>query len=321
MTSQDSAKQSTGDNPKRRKVLVRAQEEDLPRIEFTARDLEILHAVYECRALTTQQIQRRFFPAQQGSRGGLVSCQQRLKLLFHHGYLHRDEQAIRLREGRAPLVYFLDKPGAAVLAKHLQVEVTDLDWHPRDNAAGAGQLFLTHLLKTNDVRIALELAAAQTEWQLHVWLDERNLRRRQMKDYVEVVDDQGRMQQMALVPDSYFALMGPDAVFHHFLEIDLRTTTGASSRSGHRDWVRRVQAYMAYHRSGRYQARYQSSFFRVLTVTTSERRLAHLKEITEQARGGTEFWYTSFPVLSAETALTAPIWQVAGQEEPLALLF
>jgi len=33
----------------------------------------------------------------------------RLKLLFHHGYLFRDEQPTKLTEGRRPLVYVLDQ--------------------------------------------------------------------------------------------------------------------------------------------------------------------------------------------------------------------
>jgi hypothetical protein len=199
--------------------------------------------------------------------------------------------------------------------------MTKLDWHPRDNAAGAGQLFLAHLLKTNDVRIAIERAAAQTEWQVNPWLDERTLRRRQMKDYIEILDSQGSKQQVAVVPDGYFALVKLDDEFHHFIEIDLHTTTGTSSRSAHRDWVRRVQAYIAYYRSEKYQARYHSDTFRVLTVTTSERRLAHLKEITEHTGGKARFFFTTYEALSAETALTAPIWHVAAQEGLLPLLY
>lgn len=321
MTSPASAKQPADGKTPRRKVLVRATGDRLPALQLTPRDLAILHGVYVCRALTTPQIQRWFFgEAPENRRGPTVRCQTRLARLFHHGYLYRDEQATRLREGRQPLVYFLDRRGAEVVAGYLHVPLRDLDWQPRDNAAGAGQLFLTHLLKTNDVRIALELAAAQSEWQIDPWLDERSLRRRQMKDRVELPDGQGRTRQMAVVPDGYFALLRPDIAFYHFVEIDLRTTIGLSGRADRRDWARRIQAYVAYHRSGQYQARYGSDTFRVLTVTTDRQRLSHLKTITERVGGKARFWFTTFAALAQANALTAPIWQVAGRSEALALL-
>ena len=60
------------------------------------------------RALTSEHIQALHFP----TKAGRTHCQMRLKLLFHHGYLFRDEQPTRLTEGRRLLVYFLDQKGA-----------------------------------------------------------------------------------------------------------------------------------------------------------------------------------------------------------------
>lgn len=321
MTSPASENPPNHPKPTRRKTLVRATDEALPSMQLTARDLAILNGLYTCRALTTPQIQRWFFQAAPDTlRGATVRCQARLKLLFHHGYVARDEQPVRLAEGRRPLVYFLDRRGADTLAGMLHVKRTELDWRPQDILAGASHLFLTHLLKTNDVRIALELAATAGGCALMRWLDERMLRRAQMKDLVVITDPHGRRRQIAVVPDSYFAVSQGETAYHQFLEIDLHTTTGLSQRDDHRDWARRVQAYVTYHQTGKYQARYHAENFRVLTVTTDHQRLAHLKTITEQAGGRARFWFTTLASISPETVLSTPIWQVAGRAGLLPLL-
>ena len=127
----------------RRRLLVRAQDDNLPPFKLTKRDMAIINACYEYRALTSQQLQRLFF--RHGTdRGQLTQCQLRLKLLYHHGYLYRDEQPTKMSDGRRPLVYFLDRKGAAMLAEYLEIPVTDLDWSSKNNAAGAKHL---HLLR------------------------------------------------------------------------------------------------------------------------------------------------------------------------------
>ncbi len=318
MTSPSLQNLATEQRQPRRKMLVRDDRNDLPGIRLTLRDIAIILAVYVCRALTTDQIRERFFA------GSRVACQQRLKLLFHHEYLHRDEQPTKLHEGRQPLIYFLDKRGAEVLADYMGIETEELDWRPRDNVSGAGNQFLAHLLKTNDVRLAIEQAVDNTDYSVLQWLDERELRRRQRTTQVTVKLSTGRTQKVAVVPDGYFALQTNRGIDHYFIEIDLRTTIGMSSSSGRRDWVRRVKAYEAFHSSGLFKSRYQAEHFRVLTVTTGPRRLANLEEITEKAglrmlapdvRGENRFWYTTFDELNSETVLASPIWQVAGHDE------
>ena len=52
---------------------------------------------------------------------------------------------------------------------------------------------------------------------------------------------------------------------------------------------------------------------RVLTVTTSEKRLSNLKLVTESAGGRELFWSSTFDQATAESVSTDPIWQVAGE--------
>lgn len=311
---------SKGSRGPQRKRLERAVE-NLPALSVVPRDIAICNAVYEYRAMIASQIQQLLFPARNGNmRSMLVQTQDRLKRLFHHGYLARDEQPVKLSEGRLPLVYFLEKKGASLLADQLGVEVGALDWTPRHNAGGASHLFINHLLRTNDVRVALTAALQQANYLLVRWLDDRTLKRQHWKDYVSIAEPDGRLVQRAIVPDGYVQFSDGQYQYHQFLEVDLATVVGRSSVVGRRDWAQKVQTYLAYYETGGYQARYESTSLRVLTVTTSQERLAHLKSVTEEAGGRSRFWFTTFAELTSEWALHEPIWQMAGKTDRYVLV-
>lgn len=301
----------------RLKTLIRSTSPELPSLRLTKRDIEIINACYEYRALTSAQIHTLIFARDQVSQ---QRCHHRLKLLFHHGYLHRDEQPTRLSEGRRPLIYFLDRKGAQLLAGYLSISLAELDWDPKDTVAGTSHLFIDHLLKTNDVRIAISLAAQKENVTIEQWIDDKTLRSRQMKDYVTLADAKQHDRKVAIVPDGYFHLTVGDRQSHHFVETDMCTVVGLSTKSGRRDWAKKVRSYLAYHGSGQFQARYHTSSFRVLTVTTGQRRLANLKKITEEAGGKSRFWFTTFEQLTSDTVLSQPIWQIAGREGEYSLV-
>ena len=295
----------------RLKTLVRSTSPELPSLRLTKRDIQIINACYEYRALSSAQIHSLLFEHDQVSQ---QRCHHRLKLLFHHGYLHRDEQPTRLSEGRRPLIYFLDRKGAQLLAGYLDLSPSELDWDPKDTVAGASHLFIDHLLKTNDVRIAITQSAQKENAAIEQWIDDKTLKSRQMKDYVTLADAKQHERRVAVVPDGYCHLTAGDRQSHHFVETDMCTVVGLSTKSGRRDWAKKVRSYLAYHESGQFKDRYHTSSFRVLTVTTGERRLANLKKITEEAGGKSRFWFTTFEQLTSDTALNQPIWQIAGRE-------
>jgi hypothetical protein len=289
--------------------LVRASSAELPPFRLTGRDIEVIQAVYLYRALTAAQIQTLLFPTANGQANS--RCRYRLQMLYQTGYLRREELPARPSEGRRPLVYCLDRKGARLLAQRAATEVEQLDWNPRQKLPGP--FFLEHLLATNEVRIALVLATRARGWQITRWLDDKALKSDQMKDYVTLSGPRGGRQRAAVVPDGYFVLDTGQYVYHHFLEMDLGTVTGEASLWGKRDWARKVAAYLAYDRSGGYQARYHAQSWRVLTVTTSATRLQHLKAAAEKTGGKLRFWFTTYAQVTMESVLTEPIWQEAGQ--------
>lgn len=290
----------------------------------TRRDLAIIEAVYAFRALTTPQIEALLFhgnpsqfqpTARQPQSGRTNRCRHRLKVLYHYGYLHREELPVPLSYGRKPLVYFLDKRGKETLCRWYGLDPQEIDWEPRLNTVG--EPFIEHLLQTNDIRVAVTVAAQRHSFTLATWLDDRTLRKAQNRDYVLLHGPKGtRPRRVAVVPDGYFHLQNPE--FHFVLETDRRTVVGQYSRWGGKDWSRKVRAYIAYFtppapgQPSIYEQRFGTSKLRVLTVTTGPTRLENLKHITEQAGGRDRFWFTTFDQLTPQTVLTEPIWQKAG---------
>jgi hypothetical protein len=296
--------------------LRRAEQAERPGMRLTTRDAAIIMAVYRYRVLTTLQIQALFFQQNKKESNSTsptkinTRCQHRLQLLFHNGYLMRDEQPQKLADGRKPLIYTLDERGAALVEEFLDGE--ELDWSRRGRSQVMSALFLEHLLASNDVRVALTLACRKHNYKIVSWLDERILRRQHMTDTVNIKSTTGRTQRVAVVPDGYFLIDTGSHLYSCFLEIDRATSTGRASAWGRRDWARKVTAYLEYYRSGLYHSRYRVQGLRVLTVTINEKRLSNLKAITESVGGRSRFWFSTLGRISAGEILADPIWQKAG---------
>jgi hypothetical protein len=333
---------SQTDHRQRLKPLERADPDQLPSLRLTERDLQIVKTVYQYRAMSAVQIEQLFFageteksrqaarlyaaratkPIKQPGIGKRVHCQRRLRLLFHHGYLWRDEQPTKLSEGRKPFVYRIDERAMELLPDLLDVEPEMIEWDPRENTVSGP--FLEHLLRTNDVRVAITLACQQHGLAIEHWIDDKTLKRTHAQDKVTITGPKGAKTKTTVIPDGYFHLRNDRKEEgkknqHHFLEADLATVVGQRSKWGRKDWVRKIQAYIAYHKSGMYRKRYGTNSLIILTVTTSERRAQTLKTITEEAGGKGHFWFTTFDQVTPQAVLTEPIWQVACRDtsEPL----
>jgi hypothetical protein len=301
----------------------RAKPEDLPAFGITSRDYLIVKAVCQYRALTTDQVERLFFSS--SSQPSLTKgkskinprCQRRLQLLFHHGFLYRSKQPQRFVEENKPLVYFLDTQGIELLAEDEGLIPADLTLDMRNIESAT----LQHLILSNEVRIAVEQAARLKGWIIEKWLDERTLKSPQMKDTITLTGPEGGKRSAAVVPDGYFKLStGSGEPWHHFIEIDRGTVTGRAAQWGRRDWSHKIQAYIEYVASGKYQTRYQAKGMRVLTITTGEKRLAHLKEITEGVGGKSRFWFSTFERLAQGNILNDVLWSVATKPERFPLM-
>jgi DNA-binding MarR family transcriptional regulator len=291
--------------PKRR----RDQRDKQPaRMELTARDIEIIHAVYQYRILTQSQIQRLFF-------GSKSAAQHVLARLYHHRLL--DRRFLPVSAGRSPTFYVLDRKGVEVLrSEHGLVGVK---WY--NTSKDLAPDFLAHRCAINDFRILVTLAAQAQGYPLLQWINESELRSSQAYDYVTIRSTSGRPIKVSLIPDSYFVLQTPNGKAHFFLELDRKQEELEVFR-------RKVQAYSTYLQTGGYERRYQSKGVRILTVVQAEGkrqdsgkvRLANLKTLTEKEGGRRRFWFTRLHDLTPDTILTAPVWQVAGDEASARLI-
>jgi hypothetical protein len=278
-----------------------------PRMQLTARDVRILSAVCDMRFLTREQVQELLFSPSTAS-----YCKRRLALLYHNSYLDRIYVPPLNTFGSTKAIYMLAAKGAGVVARDRKVEVRELAWRPRHNDREL--YFLKHTLSINDFRIRLTIAAGERGLSL-AWTDERALRRREMKDYVQDPIRHGR--RLAVVPDGYFTLDDGERTSAFALEIDRATVE-------EKPFKQKVRGYGEWKLSGAYERRYGTKSLRVLwvvaDVSRDSTRLERIKRWTEAEGGRSLFWFSTLDELTSETILGAPVWLKAGSEERHPLL-
>jgi hypothetical protein len=274
-------------------------------MRLTERDVQIVHAVAAYRLLSSAQLEALLFQSDK-PRGRQSSCQRRLQLLYHHGYLDRLPMPVILGEGRFPHVYVLDQAGSVLVAATLGVDQATIGWRPHHNLLEPP--FIFHTLAINDVRVVVTLLAQRNHFEMVEWIDEAGFRA--AKEKVPF-----RMRGVQIVrnyPDGYFKLTLPQQTqaAHFFLEVDLGTMSMTR-------WKEKVQAYTEFRARGLSEHHYGTRNFRVLVVTTTNQRLANLKRASEQAGADRFFWFTTQAQVDIWNPgqLLQPVWSLATQNE------
>ncbi len=267
-------------------------------MEITKRDRQIIQAVWQYRLLRRDQIQTLYFPSRN-------TANRRLNHLYQHGFLQRILSPVRMGEGSPQAMYALDRQGVEFIALAQGIPKAEVRWNKKE--AQASLLFLQHTLHLNDVRIAMTQAAQQHGHQIIRWLDEREIKK--MRERVPVPGK--RRRNLPVTPDAFFEHKIGEKRNGFFLEMDMGTMAL-------RRFKDKVRAYLIYKRDGHYEKRFGMHSLRVLTVTTSMRRLRNLKKATEQIDGRSLFWFTTTEKLAGDW-LWEPIWFVAGKENTASL--
>lgn len=282
-----------------------------PPMRLTARDKAIVQAIYEYRVLSSVQIEALLFPSDK-LRGKRTVCQRRLQLLYHHQFIIRIPQPVVIGEGRAPFVYALDERGAQLVASQLGIDRADVGWQPKYNRFGA--MFLEHLLAINEVRVVMKLISQDTLWNVTAWIDEAEFR---TGAYAQQVPFRMKgARKVRIFPDGYFRLGQADThqEAHFFLEVDQGTMSNAR-------WQEKILAYREFRDNGLSERFYGTRHFRVLTVTTSQKRLKNLQKATQRVKGDHYFWFTTqeaIDIWQSQTILK-PIWRAPDKDELLPL--
>ena len=274
-------------------------------MRLTPRDIRLIHAVHRYRVLRRNQVQRLLFPSKN-------TANERLKLLYQHGYLARRRLPVEYGQGSAQALYMLATRGATLVAEELGLDLAEIDWRRTHNHVSSP--FLEHTLMINDVRLAVELASQSQGYAVETWLREEELKAR--TDRIWIQGEARKKRRVTLIPDAYFRLTWRQKRASFYLEADRGTETNGR-------WAQKVQAYLAYVQSGAYLRRYGSNCLRVLVVTPGERRMANLLRATSRACAVDAqrlFWFTTLERIKPETVLDAPIWQVAGEDAMMRLM-
>jgi hypothetical protein len=264
-------------------------------------DLEVLMQLADYRFLDTYQIlalQPR----------GLRILPRRLQYLFHAGLVDRPPRQHDFLQPPGPVVYGLGNKGAEVLASALEVERGKVDWQTKNREAGLP--YIEHTLMISRFRSSLTLAlnslkgANITTWQQGP----------QLKAEVKL-----KGQRLAVIPDGYFTIQHKGQQHHFFLEADRRTMTT-------KRYLRKLRACWLWWKTGGHQRKFSIPRFRVLTLTTSEKRKENLRTLAKLADdgkcGSPMFLFAcekSFELQRPSTILN-PIWQSPLDDAQVPLL-
>lgn len=244
----------------------------IPVMEMTERDRQIIRHVHRHRFLRSWQI----IALVGGSRQQVL---RRLKLLYHHGYLERPRYQLQYfhQGGSRHIIYGLGNKAVAFLK-------TD----ERFQDHSIGNIFFDHTIFVSDVMIALELACRRNgnvrlihEDELPIPSNARSSNHRLIRWKVKVGGT-----KLTVVPDRVFALEYGGRRAFFFLEADRGTMPVMRSSPHQTSFNRKLVAYEATWNQALHRSRLGIHRFRVLTVTTSAKRMESLVTACSKLKSG-----------------------------------
>lgn len=290
-----------------------------PTFWLQERDIEIVRFVARVRFATTDQIHRYLG----GSRQVVL---KRTKLLFWHEYLDKPPSQHREIASRAinpPHVFALGKKGAKLLAGLNVTGVNDrLDWHTKNARVGAQ--FVAHTIGLTDFLIALAIASRAPEGPR--LLDHFDLLpffpalTRESPDpftlHVNVRYNGRAPCSVAIRPDRLCSLVFPDETRLNFaIEYDTGSMPVASKANRRRrpedrrtTYEDKLAAYAAAWQSRDHTDTWGFKSFRVLTITQSEERIAHMIEAQRALNILNGFFLYTTPERIEQHGTLGPAW-------------
>ena len=292
-----------------------------------------MHAVARYRFLSSVQINRLID-------GSAQKILRRLQLLFQHRFLDRPvaqvAQLAHIGEfENKPIIYGLGKEGLTFLAETGLNVAERLEWTTKSSRVAAH--FLAHTIETADVMIGFELACRDSgtirlldHYELLPYFpketrdDDVPFRARATVTLKPATPrNKADTIEIGVVPDRLLTLVLPDRSRANFaLELD-RGTMDIKSKQlrGKSSFRRKLLGYWHLWEEDIHTARWGFKAFRVLTVTTSEKRIENMiaaqKEIVGD-HGSKVFLFTTPERLAQENMLTDPVW-ISGKGQPTAL--
>lgn len=303
----------------------------------TPQGMEILQAVCEYGGLTPLQLTILLnYKLRTHDEGRLLAdryCTDLVKQLRESEYLEIVPRGFTDKTGRQAYVHRLTSTGRRALAFHRGCKVSQLGCAPVDVDK------LEHFVLMTDFRVTLLRAMADTMpgAELHASFDERTLAQMHSHDKMTIVippspprwPHERLEHDVRILPDYFFLMVDPNrkpSHYRRFVEIDRSTETVKTSKD-YDDWFKKILKYREYRRRigdqrSLCEKRYDNNSVVVLSVTTSDKRMQNLKEVTEKAILGAgakltaaqRFWFTTFDRLTPSSFFHEPIWAIGGKE-------
>lgn len=269
-----------------------------------------------------------------------------LRLMYDHAFLGKAPQPAVMGEGVKEFVYHLPVPRdlwkvsrkgkllavkrpatVVALQETLGLDQNQLCKHLKQRQYDGKRKRYGHALAVNQIRIHFVLGAQNQGWDVLQWIDDYTLHQKDNYDRVRIPKptkgNPNRTDEIPLIPDGKAILGFKDARgnAHFTIEADHNSNLSIGR------WGERVKGYMVWFSSGAYRARYHAKSLRALTVSPNQDRVARLKQATEQAAQqmglpnlSRLFWFTTYRKAHWQALFTAPIWEVAGEQLPQALV-
>ena len=272
----------------------------LPPMRLTDRDKRILETVHAYDGvMADEQIGRLFFT-------GTTQRRVRTMLLYQHGYLNRPNR--RQRAALPHMIYWLGERGAEFVAGLHGTALEEFAWK-REPRWG----MIEHDLIVNDMRIAFTQACQQQGFQFDEWIPQGEFWAH--PDKIEYSLPDGTKATRRIRPDGYCAITRGDYTGKFLIEVDMATED--NPRIGRE----KILPGIAYVRSDAYKQRFGYHSGRWLFITTSDRRLHHMKRKAEAvaANDARLFFFTTFDRVTPETLLTTAVWWRGGDLQPTTL--
>jgi hypothetical protein len=278
-----------------------------PRMKITERDIQIVRSVSSLRFATAKQVALMI-----GS--NLQTARIRLYLLWQNRLLDRVDLPLFVGEGSPPSIYVVGSHGRRLIAEQLGIEPGRIS---RVDTSRNYYFLLHHTLRRNDFRAAILAACRErNDLDFMFWKQDRDV-----GDTIFVRNGRCDQVRVPLVPDGLMCIQTPKGRMCAYVEIDRGTI-------GHRKFFRKQRGYYEWWKQKVFIERYGVRNFRVLTVTTNDRRMGNLIRTTIKAsdsgKGSGFFWFTTFDRISLEkpSSIFDPIWYRAVSEygEPLPLI-
>jgi len=271
---------------------------ELPEFSLNSRSLALLSHVARHRLIASDDLARL-------DGGSIQNAKRELRTLWAHGYLMRPAAQLSsvAIAGPQPMVYGLANKGARLLHGHGYHINTEIDWS--ENCRRSGIAFIDHSVARSRFMAALEIAQRQREDvelldASHIIAhspEATRTARRPLKWVTSIPGDEGRMVSASVIADDLFALRFDDDTESYFLvEIDrgqmpvrrfenVEEIVGGKARL-RTHYMHKLATYWHGWRQGRHVEQFGVKQLRVLTITTSARRIETMLDTLREVTGG-----------------------------------